>query len=76
MNFNGRLLVVVLLIVMLTFTVAYSSEIVNHQLDSVVLAGNLIEENPTRSFSVYLPDGYNDGNDRYPAILTEKEIIT
>jgi hypothetical protein len=39
------------------------------QMTSQALAGNLIGDPSNRRFSIYLPPGYETGNDRYPVVF-------
>ena len=44
----------------------HGGEIISHQFESQRLEGNLFGEDPTKTFYVYVPDGYDDSDQRYP----------
>jgi hypothetical protein len=47
---------------------AMAGKIVDAEIDSGALAGNLVGVEPRRGIKVYLPPGYERGSDRYPVI--------
>ena len=49
-------------------SVAYGSEIVSHDLESPSIAKNMMGISSLRHIEVYLPDGYEEGNQRYPVL--------
>ncbi len=55
-------------ILMWGLSVAHSSELITHEIDSKEVAKNTLGISGMRRFQVYLPDGYTESKSRYPVL--------
>ena len=59
---------IALLLLFTATRLAFGGELVIRQIESERLAGNLIGEPTTQEIQVYLPDGYDEGDQEYPVV--------